>query len=62
MMIVMGHTYHNLEQVLAELKNCPDGIFVLATGLKINSRELEVARCMKGSDGKLCFRQERDKV
>ena len=35
----------------------------LVKGLKTDSREVEGGRCMRGSDGKLCFSEkERDKV
>ena len=47
--------------MLNELQNCPNGMFTLVKGLKIDSKEVE--RCMRGSDEKLCFSEkERGKV
>ena len=38
-------------------------MFTLVEGLKIDSREVEGGRCMRGSDEKLCFSEkERGKV
>ena len=42
-------------EVLAELQYCPNGMFWLVEGLKTDSKEVEGGRCMRGSDGKLCF-------
>ena len=36
-------------------------MFRLVEGLKTNSKEIEGGRCMRGSDGKLCF-SEKEKV
>ena len=48
---------------LTELLNCSDGMFSLAKGLKADSKEVEGGRCVRGSDGKLCFSvKERGKV
>ena len=45
-----------------ELKSCPNGILRLVRGLKINSKEVEIGRCMRGRDGKLYFSEkEKDK-
>ena len=43
------------EEALAELQNCSNGMFRLVIGLKTDGREIEGGRCMKGSDGNLCF-------
>ena len=46
------------EEALTVLQFCPYGMFMLVTGLGIDSKELE-----GGSDGKLCsFGKERGKV
>ena len=51
------------DEALTELQNCSDGMFRLAKGLKADSKEGEGGRCIKGSDGKLCFSvKERGKV
>ena len=34
------------EEVLTELKNCPNGTFRLVKGLKTDSKEIEGGRCM----------------
>ena len=33
-------------------------MFSLVKGLKTDSREVEGGRCMRGSDGKLCFSEK----
>ena len=43
------------EEALTELQNCPYGIFRIVKGLKNDIKEVEGGRCMRGSDGKLCF-------
>ena len=43
------------EKALTELKNWLNGMLRLVKGLKANSKEVEEGRCMRGSDGKLCF-------
>ena len=51
------------EEALTELQKCPNGMFRLVKGLKTDSKEVEGERCMRGSDGKLCFcEKERGKV
>ena len=45
------------EDVLTELKNCPNGMFWLMKGLKDYSKKVG-GRCMRGSDGKLCFSEK----
>ena len=51
------------EQALTELKNYPNRMFRLVKGPKTDSKEVEGGRCMRGSDGKLCFSEkERGKV
>ena len=51
------------EEALTELQYCPYGMFRLVKGLKTDSKEVEGERCMRGSDGKLCFHvKERGKV
>ena len=42
------------EEALAELHDCPNGIFKLVKGLRVKSKDVEGGRCMKGSDEKLC--------
>ena len=37
------------------LKNYPNGMSTLVRGFKIDSEELDGGRCVKGSNGKLCF-------
>ena len=49
--------------VFTELPICPNWVFRLVNGLKTDSKEIEGKRCMRGSDGKLCFSEkERGKV
>ena len=51
------------EEALAELKNYVIGMFRPLKKLKTNGKEVEGGRCMRGSDGKLCFcEKERGKV
>ena len=51
------------EEAVSELENCPNGMFSLVKGLKTDSKEVEGGRCMRGSDGRLCFiEKERCKV
>ena len=45
----------NDEQVLTELQNNPNGIFRLVIGLKTDSKAVVDGRCIRESDGKLCF-------
>ena len=47
-----------VEEVHTELLNCPNGMFKLVIGLKTDSKEVEGGRCMRGSDGKLCFSEK----
>ena len=50
------------EEVLTDLQNCSNGMFRPVKGLKTDSKEVEGGRCMRRSDGKLCFNEEeRDK-
>ena len=46
------------EVALTELQIFPNGMFRLVNGLKTDSKEVEGGRCMKGSDGKLCFSEK----
>ena len=51
------------EEALTELQNSQNGMLMLVRGLKTDSKEVEGGRCMRGSDGKLCFSEkERGKV
>ena len=51
------------EEALTELQHCQYGMFRLVISLKIDSKEVEWGRCMRGSDGKLCFSEKiRNKV
>ena len=43
------------EKVLTELQN---GMLWLVKGLKTDSKEVEGGRCVRGSDGKLCFSEK----
>ena len=43
------------DEALTELDNSPYVIFMLLKGLKTDSKEIDGGRCMRGSDGKLCF-------
>ena len=40
------------------IKKCQYGMLRLVRGLKTASKEVEGGRCMKGSDGKLCFSEK----
>ena len=46
------------EEALTELQNCPNGMSRLVRGLKTDSKEIEGGRCMRDSDGKLCFSEK----
>ena len=46
------------EEVLSELQNCPNWMFGLVKGLKIDSKEVDGGRCMRGSNEKLCFSEK----
>ena len=46
------------EEALTELQNCHNGMFRLVKALKIDSKEVNGGMCMRGSDGKLCFREK----
>ena len=51
------------EKAFTGLQNFPNGIFCLVKGLKTDNKEVEGGRCLRGSDGKLCFSEnERGKV
>ena len=51
------------EEALTELQNCLNGMFRLVKVMKTDSKEVEVGRCMRGSDGKLSFSEkERGKI
>ena len=51
------------EEALTELRKRQNGMFRLVKALKTDSKEVEGGRCMRGSDGKLCFSEkERSKV
>ena len=47
------------EEALTELKHSPNGMFRLVKGLKTDSKEVEGRKCMRGSNRKLCFCEER---
>ena len=40
------------------MTKCPNGMFRLVKGLKTDSKDVEGGRCMRGSDGKLCFSEK----
>ena len=45
------------------MKTCPNGMFRLVKELKIDSKDVKGGRCMRGSNGKLCFSEkERGKI
>ena len=46
------------EEALTELQNCSYGMLGLVKELKTDSKEVEGGRCMRGSDGKLCFSEK----
>ena len=46
------------EEALTELQNCPNLMFWLVKGLKTDSNEVDGGRCMRGSEGKLCFSEK----
>ena len=46
-----------VEETPTELQNCPNGMLRLVKGLKTDSKEVE-GRCMRGSNGKLCFSEK----
>ena len=46
------------KDALTELQNCPYGMLRLVKGLKTDSKKVEGVRCMRGSDGKLCFSEK----
>ena len=51
------------QEAVAELQNCQNGMFRLIICLNTDSKQVEGRRCLRGSDGKLCFcERERGKV
>ena len=51
------------EEALTDLRHCENGMLGLIKGLRIDSKEVEGGRCVRGSNGKLCFSEnERCKV
>ena len=46
------------EKALTKLLNCQYEISSLVKGLETNSKEVGGGRCMRGSDGKLCFSEK----
>ena len=46
------------EEELTELQNCSNGMFRPVKRLKTDSKEIEFGRCMRGSDGLLCFSEK----
>ena len=46
------------EEAHTELKHCPNRMFRLVIRLRTDSKDVEGGRCMRGSDGKLCFREK----
>ena len=46
------------DEVLIELQNRPNGMFRLVKGLKTDSKEVEGGKCLRRSDGKLCFNEK----
>ena len=56
-------TREKAEEALTELLNYPNGEIRQVKGLKIDSKEVEGGRCMRGIEEKLCFSEkERGKV
>ena len=53
--VVSKAVRENDENGFAGLKDCANRMFTLVEGLDIYSKEVEGGRCMRGSDGKLCF-------
>ena len=43
---------------LLNKKYCQNEVFRLVRGLKTDSKEVEEGRCMRRSDGKLCFSEK----
>ena len=43
------------EQALTEFRKCKIWMFELVTGLRIDGKEVDEEKCMRGSDGKQCF-------
>ena len=39
------------EEVLSEIRHCPNGMFRLVKELRTDSKEVEGGRCMRVSDG-----------
>ena len=46
------------EEAISGLKKCHNEMLRLVSGLKTDSRCAEGGRCMRGSDGKLCFSEK----
>ena len=62
-LVEWGRQQQQQQQVLTELRNCPNWMFWLIKRLRIDSKEVEGGRCMRESDGRLCFNEkERGKV
>ena len=49
-----------VEELLSEVKNCPVWMFGLLKGVRIDGREIERGRCIRGRGGKLCFSRRLD--
>ena len=50
------------EEALSELQNCQNLMLRQVKGLKTDSKEVEGRRCMRGSDGKLCFSEKERRI
>ena len=50
------------EEVLSELKKCPNEMFRLVNVLRTDIKEVEGGRCMRGSDEELCFSRRKEVV
>ena len=46
------------EEALTDMKNCPNGLFRLVKGQKIDCKEGEGGRCISVSDGRQCFSEK----
>ena len=46
------------EETYTEEKNCQNWMFRLVKGLNTDSKAVEGGRCMRGSDGKVCFSEK----
>ena len=56
---VVSNALRYYVRMFTELKILPNGMFRLVRGLNTESKEVELGRCMRECDGKLCFSEKK---